>query len=78
MQYLRILFGNFVEEDFQRFCIKFNYVQIVFGYYFAENVVAPPFEQTFLDIPKDNLCAIYLRILFSSFEEENFQRFALN
>ena len=26
------------KKDFQRFCSKFYFVSIVFGYYFAENV----------------------------------------
>ena len=27
---------------------QINYVQIVFGYYFADNVGVPPFEQTLI------------------------------
>ena len=37
VQYLRILLGSFGEEDFQSLHQIF-YVQIVFGYYFANNV----------------------------------------
>ena len=38
VQYLRILFSSFGEEDFQRFALNINYVQFVLGYYFADNV----------------------------------------
>ena len=38
MLYLRILLSSFGEEDFKRFASNFLYVQIVFGYYFANNV----------------------------------------
>ena len=38
VQYLKIWFSSFGKEDFQSICIKLSdYVQIVFGYYFADN-----------------------------------------
>ena len=56
MKYRRILFSSFREEDFQKFALN-NYVQIVFGYYFADNVGG--FEQTLIrTYPKTSACNI--------------------
>ena len=40
--------------------------------------VAPPFEQILITHKPKNFCVQYLRILLSSFGEEDFQRFASN
>ena len=57
MQYLRILLSTFGEEVFQRFAS--NFVQIVFGYYFADNVDGTNhLNELELHIHKDYLCVI--------------------
>ena len=71
----RLLFYN-IPEDFQSFAINLPYVQTVFGYFFADKVDGAPFEQTITDLR--NIRVQYLRILLSSFGEENFKNFALN
>ena len=78
VQYLRILFSIFGENDFQRFCIKLTYVQIVFGYYFADNVGGATIRTKFNYTYPGTYCVQYLRILFSSLGEKIFKGFALN
>ena len=77
MQYLEIWFSSFGEEDFQRFAINYL-VQIIFGYYLANNVGGITIRTNFNYTCPRTICVQYLRILFSSFGEEDFQRFALN
>ena len=64
-----VVFG---EEDFQRFCIKLSKL-----FYFKDNkrgtTIWTNFNYTF---PR-TIFAQYLRILFSSFGEEDFQRFCI-
>ena len=49
-------------------------VQIVFGYYFANNVGGATIWTNFDYTYPRTICMSYLRILLSSFEEEDFQR----
>ena len=80
MQYLRILFNSFGEEDFQRFCIKLSMFKLFLAIISPIMQVAPPFEDFLIGHTQEYLriSMQYLRILFSSFGEEDFQRFALN
>ena len=71
--YLRILLSSSGEEDFQRFALN-NYVQIIFGYYFADNVDGATIWTNFHYICAGTICEKYVRILFSSFGED-YQRF---
>ena len=49
VQYLRILFSSFEEEDFQRFCIKlFTMFKLFLAIISPIISVAPPFEQTLI------------------------------
>ena len=45
MQYLRILFNSFGEEDFQRFCIKLSMFKLVLATISPIKQVVPSFEQ---------------------------------
>ena len=47
MQYLRILFSSFGQEDFQMFCIKLTMFKWFLAIISQIIFVAPPFEQTF-------------------------------
>ena len=61
------------------FALNLLYVQIVFYYYFADNVgVTTNSNKTFSYTYPRTICFHYLRILFTSFGVEDFQRFALN
>ena len=61
MQYLRILFYSFGEEDFQRFCIKLSMFKLFLAIILTIIKVGPPFCQFLkkLDILKDYLFAIF-------------------
>ena len=48
MQYLRILFGSFGEEDFQRFCIKFPMFKLFLPIISPIMKVVPPYGQTLI------------------------------
>ena len=76
--------------QYQEFCLvvlekkifkglhQISYVQIVFGYYFANNVDGTTIWTNFGYKYPRTIYVQYLRILFSSFGEEDFQRFASN
>ena len=49
-----------------------NYVQIVFGYYFANNVGGATISTNFNKTYPRTISVQYLRILLSSFGEEDF------
>ena len=73
MQYLRILFSSFGEEDFQRLALNLlcsNCLSLLFRqqcrWHYHLNKLC-------LHTPKDYLYVIYLRILLSSFGEEDFK-----
>ena len=59
VQYLRISLSSFGEEGFQRFASNFC-VQIIFGYYSANNVGGPTIVQIFkFSMFKLSLAIIY-------------------
>ena len=94
MQYLTILLSSFGEEDFQRFASNFLSSNCLWLLFLRQNRWQHHLNKLELHIHKDYLCVIYkifkglhqkvcicrqyLRILLSSFGEEDFQRFASN
>ena len=52
---------------------KVFYVQVVFGYYFPDNVGGATIETNFNYKYSGTICVQYLRILLSSFGKENFK-----
>ena len=69
------MLSSFGEEDIQKFAL---YIQIVFGYYFTDNATGPTIRTNFYYTNLRTICMQYLRILLSSFGEEDFQTLILN
>ena len=58
---------------FKGFALNYNYVQIVFGYYFDDIVGGATIWTNFNYTYPSTIWLQYLKILFSSFGEEDFQ-----
>ena len=62
----------FVSATIGFFRKPFSSVQIVFGYHFADNVGGATIRTNFNYTCLRSICVQFLRILFSSFGEEDF------